>query len=402
MISARQITMVTTADRENFSLILGGPLYQLFCRAHLCGHVLELVRRRVLVLCGIAWVPLLALCVLEGTAWGSAVKLPFLLDVEVYTRFLIAMPLLIIAELVIHERMRPVVRQFLERGLVPDGEREKFDAAITSALRLRNSVRAEVILLVIVYALAVALILGRFVALDAGSWHGSFRSGDLRPSLAGWWFRFVSLPMLQFLLLRWYYRLFIWTRFLFQVSQLKLNIIAAHPDRSGGLGFLTLVSYAFTPLLFAQGVLVAGVIADRIFFAGATLPQFRVEIVALAVIAILIVLGPLLVFAPGLARVKRVALCEYGTLAQRYTSEFEQKWIRGGAGRDEALLGSSDIQSLADLGNSFEIVKQMRCIPFTLQSLLRLTIAALAPLVPLVLTMISAEELFQRLLRVAF
>lgn len=402
MISSRRIRMVTTADRENFSVILGGPLYQLFCRAHLCGHVLELLRRRVLVICGIAWLPLFVLCIWEGTAWGGSVKLPFLLDAEVYTRFLIAMPLLVVAELVVHDRMRPVVRQFLERGLVPDGERAKFDEAIGSALRLRNSVRAELVLIGIVYALAAFLIWRRYVVLDAGSWHGSFRHGDLRPTLAGWWFRCVSLPALQFLLLRWYYRLFIWTRFLFQVSRLKLNLIAAHPDRSGGLGFLALISYAFTPLLFAQGVLVAGAIADRIFFAGATLPQFKVEIVILVILALLIVVGPLLVFAPRLARLKRDALSDYGALAQRYTYEFEQKWLRGGAASSEALLGSADIQSLADLGNSFEVVKQMRTLPFTLQALVRLVIAALVPLAPLLLTMISAEELFQRVLKLAF
>src|SRR5882672_6159003 len=87
----------------DFSLILGGPLYQLFCRAHLSGKVLELLRRRLLVLCGVAWVPLFLLAVLEGNALGSAVRVPFLLDPEVYARFLLALPLLIIAELVIHQ-----------------------------------------------------------------------------------------------------------------------------------------------------------------------------------------------------------------------------------------------------------------------------------------------------------
>ena len=399
---ANQLGTTRLGENDDFSLILGGPLYQLFCRAHLCGHVLEQLHRRVLVICGIAWLPLLLLSVLEGNAWGNAVRVPFLMDIEIYARFLVAMPLLVLAELVIHERMRPVVHQFFERGLVPDAARDKFQAAIDSAMRLRNSVRAEVSLIVIVYTLGMLFAWRGDASLETGSWHGSFFRGESHPTLAGWWFRCVSLPMLQFLLLRWYYRVFIWFRFLWQISRLDLKLMAAHPDRSAGLGFLTLISYAFTPLLFAQGALVAGVIADQIFFGGAKLPEFKVEIGALVAIAVLMVVGPLVAFVRPLAMTKRKALRDYGTLAQRYVHEFDQKWLRGGAQVGENLLGSSDIQSLADLGNSFEIVTQMKLLPFTMRAIVRLVIAALIPIAPLILTMIPAEELAQRVLKMLF
>jgi len=163
-----------------------------------------------------------------------------------------------------------------------------------------------------------------------------------------------------------------------------------------------MISYAFTPLLFAQGALVAGVIADRIFFGGAKLPQFKVEIGALVIIAVLMVIGPLLAFVRPLAVVKRRALREYGALAQRYVREFDQKWVRGGAQPGENFLGSSDIQSLADLGNSYEIVAQMKLVPFTIQAMARLIIAAFIPISPLNLTMIPAEELAERVLKMLF
>jgi hypothetical protein len=398
----RSAETVTPIETQDFSLILGGPLYQLFCRAHLCGNFLELLRRRILVLCAISWVPLFVFSALEGNAWGDAVKVPFLLDFEIYARFLLALPLLIVAELVIHERMRTVVRQFLERDLIPESARQKFDAAIASAMKLRNSILAEVILIALVYIVDVLVIWRGHMVLDVGTWSCSFVNGEPRPTLAGWWYRFVSLPVLQFLLLRWYYRIFIWARYLWQISRLDLKLVATHPDHSAGLGFLAQISYAFGPLLVAQGALVAGMIADRIFFAGAKLPQFRVELVALAVVAVFLVVGPLLVFAPRLGRLKRTALREYGAFAQRYVSEFEQKWLRGGASTGETPLGSGDIQSLADLGNSFEIIRQMRAVPFTLRALVRLALVTLAPVAPLTLTMISAEELLQRLIKVVF
>ena len=84
--------------------------------------------------------------------------------------------------------------------------------------------------------------------------------------------------------------------------------------------------------------------------------------------------------SPHLARTKRMDLAEYGGLAQRYVCEFDQKWLRGGAPADEPLVGSADIQSLADLGNSFEILKGMKPVPFGKDTLLQLAVISLAPL----------------------
>ena len=114
------------------------------------------------------------------------------------------------------------------------------------------------------------------------------------------------------------------------------------------------------------------------------------------------ILGPMLVFGPKLEAAKRAGLREYGTLAQRYVREFDDKWLRGGAPAGEPLIGSADIQSLADLGNSYEVVRGMRWVPFTGQTILQLAVATLLPVVPLALTMISLEQLLERLLKLAF
>jgi len=385
-----------------FSLVLGGPLYQLFRRTRLTGDALELLRRRIFVLTLLAWAPLLALSVAEGHFMGGSVKLTFLHDVELHVRLLLALPLLILAELVVNQRMRPMVGQFLDRGLIPDAARPQFDSAIASAMRMRNSIAAEVLLIALVYVVGVGFVWRTQVALDVASWYGVGAEGALQPSMAGWWLGLVSLPLFQFLLLRWYYRLVIWTRFLWQVSRIELTFVPTHPDRCGGLGFLALIGHAFSPLLVAQGALLAGMMSSRIFYAGATLPEFKLELIGLVAVMVFAILGPLLVFGPQLEAAKRAGLREYGTLAQRYVREFDQKWLRGGAPADEPLVGSADIQSLADLGNSFEIVKGMRFVPFTLQTVLQLAVATLLPVLPLTLTMISLEELLGRLLKMVF
>jgi hypothetical protein len=390
------------SEPADFSLVLGGPLYQIWRRARLAGDALQLLRRRIVVLAVLAWVPLLFLSVVEGRAWGDSVALPFLYDVELHVRLLLAMPLLIVAELAVHRRVGSVVRQFLERGLIPDSARATFDAGIASSMRLRNSIWAEVLLIAFVYVVGVGLLWRTQIALDVASWHGAPVNGTWRPSMAGWWLGCVSLPLFQFLLLRWYFRLFIWARFLWHVSRIELKLMPTHPDRCGGLGFLASIRHAFSPLLLAQGAVLAGMMANRIFYTGARLPDFKVELIGLVALMVFTVLGPLLVFSPQLEATQRAGLREHGALAQRYVRDYDRKWLRGGAPPDEPLVGSADIQSLADLSNSFDVVKDMRWVPFTLSTVLGLAVTTLLPVLPLTLTMISLEELLERVLKVVF
>jgi hypothetical protein len=387
---------------SDFSVVLGGPLFQLLRRAHLSDDALQLVKKRVVVLSLFAWLPLLGLSILEGRFLAGSVQVPFLRDIGVHVRFLVAMPLLIGAELLVHSRMRPLVKQFQERRLVPDPEVPRFDAAVASAARLRNSWIGELLLIAVVYGVGVLFVWPHYVALDA-AWYGTRSStGGIQLSLAGRWLAYVSMPIFQFLLIRWYLRVFIWARFLWQVSRIRLNLVPTQPDRAGGLGFLAILTSAFVPLALAHGAMIAGHIADRILFAKAGLPDFKGEIAVVAVFMLLLALGPLLLFAGQLAEVKRTGLREYGTLAQRYVREFDGKWLRGGASADEPLVGSADIQSLADLGTGYDVVRTMSFAPITKGAVVQVLVATLLPVTPLVLTMIPLEQLLKTLVRVLF
>ena len=391
-----------TTEQTDFSLVLGGPLYQLFRRVHLSGNTLELVRRRVIAGVLLAWVPLLVLSALEGKLLGVTAAVPFLLDMEVHVRFLVALPLLISAELVVHQRMRLVAKQFLERKVIPEGDRTRFDAAIAAAFRLRNSLLAEVLLIAFVYGLGVLVFWRLYTALNTTSWYMVPTGTGSSLSLAGIWYGYVSLPIFQFLMLRWYFRLFIWARFLWQVSRIDLSLAPLHPDRVGGLGFLSQTAYAFMPLAVAHGALLSAMIANRVLHLGAALTEFKVEIALVVIFMQCLVFAPLFLFAAQLAEAKRTGLREYGTLAERYVREFDAKWLRSGAPPDEPLVGSADIQSLADLGNSFEVVRGMRLALFTKDAVLQLAAATLVPMVPLLLTMMSLEELLRKLFGIVF
>jgi hypothetical protein len=386
------------ATTEDFSIVLGGPLYQLFLRAGIVRGPMELLARRIIVLSTISWVPLLLLAIMGGRAW-SGVKIPFLRDVDLHVRFLFSLPLLIFAERLVHQRIQPVMRQFSERNIIPLESRAAFNRIIDSSIRLRNSSFIEVALIALVFTVG-KLVWRSQTALPSPTWYADPAPGKLTLTAAGWYYVWVSLPIFQFILLRWYFRLVVWSQFLFRVARLKLHLVPTHPDRSGGLGFLMGSAHALAPVLVAQSALLSGLIANRIFHEGARLPMFKWEIVFLTLILLLLALGPLMVFAPPLLASRRAGLREYGRLASEYVEEFHNKWLlRKGKGTDE-FLGSADIQSLADLGNSFDVIREMQAFPFNRPATIRLAVIILLPLSPLILTVIPMDELLNRLIHV--
>jgi hypothetical protein len=278
----------------------------------------------------------------------------------------------------------------------------RFKSAIESAFKLRNSIMSELLMIVFVYAFGILVVWKNYVGLNIDTWYASIVDGHRDLNLAGYWLVLVSLPLFQFLIIRWYFRLFIWMRFLWQVSRIKLNLIPTHPDRLGGLGFLTNIIYAFSLLAMAHGALLAALIANRVFFTGARFMDFKYDIVLLLIYLFIILILPLVVFSAQLAACKREGLREYGQLAQSYVRAYDQKWLRGGASKQEQFIGSGDIQSLADLGNGFEVIANMRFLPISKQTLMQLAGWTLLPILPVLLTTMPLDDLLKRLFSLIF
>jgi hypothetical protein len=329
---------------------------------------------------------------------GSAGRLAFLRDIEVHARFLVALPVFIVAELLVHLRMLPVARRFVERRIILLNDLPRFYRAVESAFSARNSVPLEVGLLASVYTLGLWFWNNRF-GIEAATWY-AMPGGRWHLTPAGFWYVFVSIPILQFILLRWYVRFFIWYRFLWQVSRIPLDLIPTHPDRAGGLGFLGGLSYTFGPILFGQGAMLAGLIASNVISHGGNLLSFKLYAGSFVVFFVFVIFGPLLVFSPQMAGARRKGLAEYGLLAQRYVAGFREKWISDSSTSSDELLGTGDIQSLADLGNSYTVVQEMRLVPFGLKDVCRLAAATAAPMVPLLLLVWSPEEVIMRVMKV--
>jgi hypothetical protein len=385
-------------EQPDFSLVAGGPIFQMLVRAHLEGPGLELIYRRVVVITLLAWLPLAVLSAIEGHLYGSQM-LSFVRDVESHVRLLVALPVLVYAELEIHRRIAPVLRRFVERRIVAPEEVPALQAAIVAAQRARDSLWLEFALLILVYTAGQWFWRGG-IALGGATWYAVPAGTGTHLTMAGDWYGYVSIPIFQFILLRWYLRIVIWFWLLWRISRLNLHLVPTNPDRAGGLGFLGLSNYAFGPILFAEGALLGGVIASRVLYDGQNLLSFKVMIVTVVAFYILMIIGPLVMFTPLLMRTKRQGLGEYGKLAAVYVDDFDKKWIRGDTA--EALLGAADIQSLADLANSYAVVREMRPVPFDLLQVTRLALTVAAPILPLMLTIMPLRELVGWLAKIVF
>ena len=386
---------------KDFSLVKGGLAYQLFLRTGLSDAELEPPYRRMIAITCIAWLPLLLLSVLIGRAY-SGVDITFFKDIENHVRFLVALPILLSAETLIQRLLSPRIENFVTRKIVREADLPRFRAAVASAHRMRDSTAIEIALLLIVLAFG-AWFYGNVIAAAASvttSWYATPDNARWNLTIAGYWLTFVSLPLFQFFILRWYYRIVIWFVFLWRISRLDLDLEATHSDRVAGLGFLNTCTYSFGYGLTAQGALLSGYIAGQVMRFGDDPRSYKLEAAGILILVVGSVLGPLVLFYPKLITAKWEGGGKFSQLASRYVAGFDHKWLQGRQPQDETLLGTSDIQSLADLGNSHSVIREMRTVPFGVTDVMYLAAMVLAPLLPLLLFIFSLEEIVERLVKI--
>ena len=379
-------------------LVEGGPLFHLEKRTGLIKENAPLKKQRALLAALLTWLPLFVLSAFQGHAFGHSVQVPFLRDFGVYTRFLLAVPLLIFAENLLGPRIAEAAAHFVESGVVQERDFPQFDAIVERQLQLRNSALAEVIIAILAYVFT--MIGFKMTAVHGTTWYATPTDQGAVFTWAGWWLILFCTPLFQFLGFRWLWRLFLWFQFLGRVRKLDLQLYPTHGDGAGGLGFVGETQRFFGILLFAFSIASAGVLANSIIYDKVPLESFAPAIAVYVVITLIVLTAPLLLFAGTLLKTKRNGLNEYGTLSTKYSGEFHRKWILREDPNREPLLGTGDIQSLADLGNSYALVQKMKAIPIELRTILHLIVACLLPLVPLLLTVMPLKEILKLLMKV--
>ena len=392
----RSVDEVALSVAETFSITRGGPVHWLLIRLGQAGDRRRLVLRRALAVVLITWLPLLLLSLLQGEAWGGAIKIPFLRDLAINVRLLIAAPILILSESRIDRRWRTLVLEFLRTELVCQRNLPAFEEVLKRTSRWRDSVLPEVLLAFIAFLPSLFLVKTELLMSGISNWH-TLNTGAL--SAAGWWFNLVSTPIFRFLLLRWTWRMFLWTSFLWSASRINLFLVATHTDLAAGLGFLSEGQKAFSPIVFAGGAVIAAQVGNAIEYQGESLSSLKFPMIAYGVLAVIVLVVPLLVVTPVLLQIKRKALLEYGAQVTIHNQLFEQKWIQKKEAGGDTLLGNPDASSLADLGSSFTVIRQMGLVPIDKPTLITLAISAALPMVPVILYATPTNELISAILK---
>jgi hypothetical protein len=384
-------------NHRRFLLTEGGPSHRLEIRLGLIRANSPGIARRSLLSIVATWLPLLVLSALQDNAIGHLTSVPFLWDFAVHARFLLAVPLLLWAATVLGPRLADAASHFIESGLLVEEDFNAFDDAIERGLRWCDSGAAEAVILVLAYAITLANLIS--LAVHVSTWYATRTISGIELTWAGWWLVLFCVPWMQFLILRWLWRLFLWGQFLWRMNRLRLRLVPTHPDQAGGLAFVGEAQRFFGIVLLAYSIGAAGVLANSIVYDRLSLLHFAPVIATYVFAAVGVFLIPILVFSGTLFRTKRSGLYQYGTLSTEYTSSFHQKWIIAPRQTKEALLGSSDIQSLADLGNSYSFVDRMDVIPMGYRTPIYLALGSLIPMAPLILTMMPIDEIFRMLLK---
>jgi hypothetical protein len=376
---------------------LGGPAYRLMQRIGLIKGAGPSVVRRTIGFLLITWVPLLLFSLIEGRALGPTPRESLLLDFATYARFFLAVPLIFMAEVIVGPRLRTAGLQFIRGNLIRPEDLPAVAAAIARVQRRREALLPELIILGLALMGAWYLTFETLAGETAVTWRYITHPDGIGLSLAGFWYQLIAVPVLQFFVYRWLWRLIIWTLFLRDLSRLPLRLVATHPDRAGGLGFLggAHVSLAIFP--FAFSCVLSAFVAFQVYFEAVPIETFKALFVVYLVLMELICLGPLLLFVPMLARTRRTGLREYSILLSTHNSAFERKWVTGQHPPDESTLGSVDNSSLADLGGGFGMIREMKPFPFTRQHILQIAVIASLPGLPLIFLVMPVGELLKLL-----
>lgn len=381
-------------DPEHDALLFsGGPLRGLEKRLGLAGGNRSFMRRALLTV-AVSWVPLVLLTALRGDLVRSDTANSFILDFGAQARFLLAAPLLVLAEAVCVPQLAAIARNLVDSGLVSQTDRFRYDAAVDSSQRLMNSWVVGAVLIGLAYALVLASVKATSPDIIP-SWHGRLNPFAATP--AGWWGLLVSLPLLLLLLLGWLWRICIWTRFLWLVNRLQLQLEAPHPDHAGGLAFVGRSLEAFLPIGFIVGVICAGPVANQVVHHHASPQQYKSVAIGAAIGVVLLCAGPLLVFLRRLLEQRSQGELQYGALALRMDKRLRLKYLGVRSGLDQGTFDMSDFTGTNAANSLGGSARAIQILPLELRSVGLLMITTFLPFVPVWLLAVPFDELAKKL-----
>ena len=220
-------------------------------------------------------------------------------------------------------------------------------------------------------------------------------NGSNTLNLAGWYDFVICMPIFLLLMFRWGWRWIIWVYSIFKISTFKLFIDPLHADKTAGLGYLNLVPLTFSFILMAPSAMMSSAIGTEIIYNNASFMSYNQLILFYVILTTIILYSPLLVFIPKLINARRGGILKFGELLRKHNFDYVEKWIGGGRGKDESILGALDNSSLADINGSYAPIEELKIMPIDLKMIIVSLIFNVIPYIPLVFTYYSFTDLFK-------
>lgn len=343
------------------------------------------IGRRLVFWSLLGWLPIALWAAIYDRALPSKVAEPLMAHFGIQVRFLVAVPLFIVAEGVAHALTTRILPHFVRSGVVPEAEVPRFRAALKRAADLRSATLPWIGILAFVVSVAtVSAVLQQSHeiewAVDATRLPG--QEAEVRHlGFGAWWFLFVGRPIFLMFLLSWLWRAVLMAMLFRNIAKLDLAIVPTHPDQAGGLGFLERLPAAFAPVVLAISAVTASSWAHGVVYHDVAVQSLRLQMGASAVVVLLIFLSPMLMFAPVLRRTKRQALLDYGVLVGRHGRLVQRRWIEGLPVTDDDVLSAPELGPVADTISLYAAIKDMHTVPMGRSSVAPLILAAILPMV---------------------
>ncbi len=382
--------MATTGDVDPFGT---GPFQSLLHALRVPAGRDAAVGRRALLAVLVAWVPLAILAQVQGLAIGTG-QASFLQDFAAYTRFLVAIPLLVLADAPARKWLTRVLVHFSEARLIPPSRQDEFTSLLHSTRQLLGS-RVALLAIVALSYTATLTSAAAWISYGAANWIAVDGDHGRAISYAGWWRLLVSQPLFLSLLLTWLWRLLLWLRCLRTIARMDLRIVASHPDKAGGLGFVGQSLRAFPLFAVAFGSTIAGTLANLLTYDNRSTAALTPAVVGTMLVILLLCAGPLLVFIQPLRQAQDDAELSYGALATSLGSRFEERWLDKAPGLGPDALQVSDFSATTDLYSVVGQVVEMRLIPLAIKDSVPLLIGTVLPFLPIILQQVSLAELLE-------
>ena len=368
---------------KDFAFASGGLLWKVIDRSKFEAQSLRFKLSVVIGLMLACWLPLAVLSFYKLGA--NSFYLLFVRDVATHTRFLLVLPILLLARRSVNKSFNSMVSYLHETGIIDQDNSAAFDKVIQWLLRWRNSKLVDALLLILVYS-SFFFQERSVVSSDSyAPWHLM----DDKLTAAGWWYVLFSLPILQLLLFRWLYTIILWILFLRKLSRIRLHLSALHPDGMGGLGFMKYTQNSFFPVALAIAAQAAAMTNNTMIFAGTSLMDNKVLIVSVLVFVLLLFLVPLLQFLPLLAAIKRKYFMQYSLQSWPITRQYEKEL------KDYHETGEEkpDASWHVDLIGSFEKVSTMKIFLVDKSMLITFIAAVVIPFVPVFAQQLPLKDL---------